>query len=138
MFHLWLIRRADISCSYKSLTAFFCFCITGWLGLEDGPSELHGRAICFLNNLWGTICDDSYDVYTGWPRTFCVDLGYKATDIAPYAKYTSIGIGTGNIAWKLGSCGRPYGLDKCIGSKTSCNHNKDVVVRCKGQRTLWP
>ena len=113
------------------------FPISDWLGLEDGPNELQGRAICFLNNLWGTICDVSFSVQH-WPETLCVDLGYRTALTAVHATSTSVGKGSGHIAWTMGGCTRPHGLKLCLNAQGTCNHNQDVVIRCTGNTPYWP
>ena len=97
--------------------------------MADGPNERRGRALAYLRGKWGTICDKDY-LLTGWPRTFCGDMGYKHLAAAPRARMAAEGVGTGHIAWQGPICPLLSNLKQCLGNKDSCTHYYDVVVEC--------
>ena len=97
-----------------------------------------GRVEVLYNGIWGTICDDNWDLLDA--DVVCRQLGYEGALLAP--KNAAFGQGTGQI-W----------LDdvQCVGDETSisqcnhggwgvhnCGHHEDAGVMCRpaGRATI--
>lgn len=104
--------------------------------LMGGNSPFQGRVEVYLNNAWGTICDDSWD--TTDARIVCRQLGFQEV----FAATTNARFGQG-----LG----PIHMDdtRCYGSETSildcqhrgigvhnCRHTEDAGVICLPESRL--
>ena len=102
------------------------------LRLVGGSRSWEGRVEVFHNNIWGTVCDDSWDIEDA--RVICRQLGYPDAVSSPWS--ARFGAGRGQI-W----------LDdvNCQGNETSivycghrgwginnCHHNEDASVVCYG------
>ena len=112
---------------------FFFLPLLG-LRLVGGSGSWEGRVEVYYNNIWGTICDDSWDIYDA--RVVCRQLGFFGAVSAPGS--ARFGAGSGQI-W----------LDDvaCLGSESSilycghngwgshnCGHSEDASVICLG---MW-
>ena len=124
-----LYRREKIT--EKNLTYQY-FSWTSGLRLVGGFGSWEGRVEVYYNNIWGTVCDDFWDISDA--RVVCRQLGYSGAVSAP--RNARFGAGTGQI-W----------LDDvtCRGSESSifycrhngwgihdCGHRKDASVICSG------
>ncbi|XP_041473168.1 deleted in malignant brain tumors 1 protein-like isoform X2 [Lytechinus variegatus] len=104
--------------------------------LVGGNSPFQGRVEVYLNNQWGTICDDSWD--TTDARIVCRQLGFK--EVFAATTNARFGQGTG-----------PIHMDdtRCYGSETSildcvnrgigvhnCRHSEDAGVICVPESRL--
>nr|XP_023406931.1 macrophage scavenger receptor types I and II isoform X2 [Loxodonta africana] len=94
----------------------------------SGPHE--GTVEIFHNGLWGTICDDHWEVRSG--QVVCRSLGYRG--ILTVHKAARFGQGTGPIWLNDIFCfGRESSIEDCKikewGART-CSHNEDAGVTC--------
>ena len=109
-----------ISCSVSVFT----------VRLVDGPTKYEGRVEVYYNGVWGTVCDDGWDLNDA--QVVCSELGLgKATAAIPNAFY---GLGSGWIwvddvdcvgtEWTIGNCShRGWGIQ-------NCHHWEDASVNC--------
>lgn len=86
----------------------------------EGSSQYEGRVEIFLDDRWGTVCDDSWDISDA--EVVCRELGFGSATVA--ATRAQFGVGTG-----------PIQLDNvdCDGNEESlldCNHNGVRVHNC--------
>ena len=101
-----------------------------YLRLADGNFKGEGRVEIFYNGIWGTICDDNWDMKDA--NVVCYELGFSKALSAP--KEARFGAGSG-----------PIWLDEvqCVGTESSlttcrhngwnihnCDHNEDASVIC--------
>ena len=103
-------------------------CIT--VRLVNGPTKFEGRVEVIHNGVWGTVCDNFWDLNDA--QVVCSELGYgKAVAARPRAFY---GLGSGQI-WldnvncagtegTIGNCShRGWGIE-------NCGHSEDASVNC--------
>ena len=106
------------------------------LRLVGGSGSWEGRVEVYHNNIWGTVCDDSWGINDA--RVVCRQLGFPGAVSAP--GFARFGAGSGRI-W----------LDDvaCVGSESSivycrhsgwgihnCAHSEDASVICSGGMLL--
>ncbi|XP_063951094.1 soluble scavenger receptor cysteine-rich domain-containing protein SSC5D-like isoform X2 [Lytechinus pictus] len=100
------------------------------LRLVDGETDNEGRLELFLNNEWGTVCDDEFDIDDG--EVACRQLGYPGVH-SVYGE-ASFGRGYGSIWLDDMQCsGTELTLTDClrgISDHHDCLHTEDVGVRC--------
>ena len=124
-------------------------CLEGDLRLVNGQSQFEGRVEICLNNVWGTVCDDSW--YSSDARVVCRQLGYGTESILHnlYMIYfivhifhvNSVAISFSNAYFGQGT--GPIHIDNvgCSGSESvlvqcnhltidNCVHAEDAGVRC--------
>ncbi|XP_054754314.2 deleted in malignant brain tumors 1 protein-like [Lytechinus pictus] len=102
----------------------------GDLRLVNGFTPNEGRVEIFHDGLWGTVCDDSWDVYDA--RVVCRQLGYSGDALAktgaPY------GQGSGPIYLDdVGCTGSESSLTYCSNrgwGVHNCGHSEDAGVYC--------
>ena len=54
-------------------------CTTGVVRLAGGTYTYQGRVEICINNTWGTVCDDDFDISDA--RVVCRQLGYSSGNI---------------------------------------------------------
>ena len=102
----------------------------GEIRLQDGPSQNAGRLHYFKNGKWGSVCDASFNIETGWPPVICQILGYDGCVKTVHAKDSPAGVARGHISLHNFGCGATSGI--CTKSEVKCTHKEDVYVECKG------
>ena len=112
---------------------FFCYSTATKVLLRlQGPFSANGngRVEVFYNGEWGTICDDSWDIYDAW--VVCRQLGYSnaARALSGY----EVPDGSGRIWLDEVNCrGRERNLTDCLHNvwgNHDCSHDKDAGVQC--------
>ena len=84
-----------------------------------------------MNNQWGTVCDDQWDIHDA--EVVCRQLGYNLTSYAYHGAH--FGQGTGPIWLDNVQCtGSETHLFNCTNSGDlgihNCGHHKDAGVEC--------
>ncbi|XP_071503079.1 MAM and LDL-receptor class A domain-containing protein 1-like [Diadema antillarum] len=95
-----------------------------------GAQSGEGRVEVFVNNQWGTVCDDNWDINDA--NVICKMLGYSSATSAPRMAY--FGQGNGPIWMDEVACsGSETDLNQCahngFGSH-DCSHSEDAGVFC--------
>uniref|UniRef100_A0A671FSS4 Soluble scavenger receptor cysteine-rich domain-containing protein SSC5D n=1 Tax=Rhinolophus ferrumequinum TaxID=59479 RepID=A0A671FSS4_RHIFE len=103
------------------------------LRLVAGPSRCSGRLEVWHAGLWGTVCDDSWDLRDS--AVVCRELGCGGAR-QPDPSVDRFGWGAGPI-WldDVGCVGTEASLSDCPAApwgKHNCAHNEDVGVTCTG------
>ncbi|KAJ8040920.1 Deleted in malignant brain tumors 1 protein [Holothuria leucospilota] len=98
--------------------------------LVGGSAPTEGRVEVFINNRWGTICDDSWDMNDA--AVVCRQLGYQGAIFA--AQRARYGQGTGDILLDDVRCiGNEPDITACphngVGTH-NCGHHEDAGVAC--------
>ncbi|XP_072047055.1 uncharacterized protein [Amphiura filiformis] len=105
--------------------------------LVGGSNSNEGRVEVFYNNVWGTVCDDSWD--NDDAMVVCRQLGFPSGD-AQAVSDAQFGEGTGEIWLDDVDCsGSENSLGKCwhIGwGNHNCGHYEDAGVICPGKVRL--
>ena len=135
-------------------TSFTAPCTSGQLRLAGGNSTNEGRVEICMNNVWGTVCDDSWG--NADATVACRQLGYSTqgqckgpcfktvwvtikqpwpTDAVAFSS-SHFGTGTGPIHLDDVDCsGSENNLTECLhSSNVNCTngHSEDAGVRCQG------
>ena len=99
--------------------------------LLNGSSPAEGRVEVYQKGIWGTICDNSWDLNDG--RVVCRMLGYSdALNTSCCSRY---GQGRGSILLSGLRCtGSESSVFHCEHQRTiqSCNHLNEAGVKCSG------
>lgn len=88
----------------------------------------------FYSGLWGTVCDDSWDIYDA--HVVCRQLGF--TQASTYRNNAYYGQGSGHIWLTSVACNAlDDRLENCSHSgwddgSTNCSHSEDAGVACSG------
>ena len=110
---------ASVRCSYSSSTIRLM-----------GGGRNYGRVEIYDHGVWGTVCDDSWDMTDA--NVACRELGYSGATSAPQS--AAYGQGTGNILRDHIDCqGSETSLLNCPADKVvpgHCSHAEDSGVVC--------
>uniref|UniRef100_A0A673KPI7 Soluble scavenger receptor cysteine-rich domain-containing protein SSC5D n=1 Tax=Sinocyclocheilus rhinocerous TaxID=307959 RepID=A0A673KPI7_9TELE len=115
-----------IQCSSKFFDKFARFLLI----LSGGEGRCSGRLEVYHNAVWGSVCDDQWDISDA--QVVCRQLGCGA---ALRADGNSVfGAGSGPVWMSYVVCTGSESTLKNCGStgwgKSSCDHSKDAGVRC--------
>ena len=104
-------------------------------GVQKGTKYVRGFVELLHNNVWGTICDDYFNVNNKGATVVCKMLGYRAGEVFRKSKRRKTSVTRVSKIW----------LDdvKCNGSEKdirqcshrawgshNCRHNEDIEVKC--------
>ena len=100
--------------------------------LIGGANDTEGRVEVYYNKLWGTICDDDWDIQDA--RVVCRQLGYAVAISAPLR--AAYGQGSGTIWLDNMECkGDENSIAECLHGGwgvENCHHGEDASVICTG------
>ena len=102
------------------------------LRLANGNRKSEGRVEIFYYGIWGTVCNDFWDLRDA--IVVCRQLGYSSALTAKGK--ASFGTGTGQIWLDNVEClGNERSIDMCPRKKwgdNDCGHHEDASVVCTG------
>ncbi|XP_071823777.1 scavenger receptor cysteine-rich type 1 protein M130-like isoform X3 [Apostichopus japonicus] len=130
-----------------TLSCWLCYSkVIQSIRLTGGPTENVGRVEVLVNGIWGTVCDDSWDIIDA--TVVCRQLGYpgavRARSSALFGEGSGEGYGEGsgggsgegsvmiwldNVACKKSSVSLQDCLKNDIGD-INCDHGEDAAVEC--------
>ena len=99
--------------------------------IVNGPTTYEGRVEIYHNGVWGTICDNGWDLNDA--QVVCTELGLGNATAAIYRAF--YGRGSGPI-WldNLNCVGTELTIANCShrgwGIIRSCSHYEDAGVKC--------
>ena len=99
--------------------------------LVGGQKTGEGRVEIYHNGVWGTVCDDDWDIEDA--RVVCRELGYS--DALSALQTAHFGQGNGNIWLDNVQClGHESSLESCSHNEWgdhNCQHSEDASVICR-------
>ena len=101
--------------------------------LVNGSGPHEGRVEVHHNGVWGTVCDDGWEIEDA--RVVCRELGFPGATTSHVGAF--FGQGNGTIWLDDVRCrGAETSLSSCShrswGSLGSCSHSEDAGVVCEG------
>ena len=100
----------------------------------NGADSSEGRVEVFLSEMWGTVCDDAWDLRDA--SVVCRQLGFPLAKEA--VSHAAFGPGVHPILLDYVGCGGDeHTLMDCSHSgigKSRCDHTEDAGVRCGALR----
>ena len=103
----------------------------GAIRLASGRDSSEGRVEIFHDGLWGTVCDDGWDLDDA--TVVCQQLGFPSAEVAVLFG-TTFGAGTGPIWLDEVDCtGSETNLTQCSHNgfgNEDCGHSEDAGVQC--------
>ena len=121
---------------HQCVLCLFCAFVTGPdIQLVGGSGPHEGRVEVYHNGVWGTVCDDDWDLQDATVVCRQLAMGYiNATAAVGPARFSS---GSGPILFSEVACvGNESTITECDHHSTgghNCSHNQDVGVVCEGQ-----
>ena len=98
--------------------------------LVGGSSNLEGRVEVMYSGVWGTVCDDFWDINDA--QVICRQLGF--INVLQATSSASFGQGTGTIWLDNVQCrGNETRIENCPNSgwgEHNCAHSEDAGVVC--------
>lgn len=96
--------------------------------LSDGTSQNSGRLEVRFKNIWGTVCNEGFDIHDA--DVACRMLGYVG------AENVMTGKPGDGITWlsNVECDGSEESIEKCDHSgwgQAMCSHDQDVVIDCR-------
>ncbi|XP_039365629.1 soluble scavenger receptor cysteine-rich domain-containing protein SSC5D-like [Mauremys reevesii] len=127
----WSLSWEEDYCNHGGDAGVVCSEVAQ-LQLVNGPSRCAGRVEVFHNQLWGTVCDDSWDMTDA--GVVCRQLGCGMALSAPGGAH--FGQGSDPI-WldEVNCAGTEAALADCEARPSRenyCNHGEDAGVVCSG------
>eukprot|EP00058_Branchiostoma_floridae_P001455 XP_002586943.1 hypothetical protein BRAFLDRAFT_244336 [Branchiostoma floridae] len=114
------------------IICFFLFIAKGRTVRLQGGNSTYGRVEVFHDGVWGTVCDDQFDMDDG--KVVCRQLGLSGV-VEVYHQAT-FGEGTGPIWLDNVDCkGDELRIESCGHNGwnvTDCKHEEDAGVACQG------
>ena len=98
--------------------------------LTGGSERGEGRVELFYNGIWGTVCDDAWDLRDA--EVVCRQLGFPGANSAPQRAHFGQGIGQ---IWldNVNCAGYEASIKNCQHSgwgMHNCGHSEDASVIC--------
>ncbi|XP_052770926.1 galectin-3-binding protein-like [Mya arenaria] len=99
--------------------------------LADGNSVLDGRVERRINGVWGTVCNNVFDIKDAQVICTMLSGNLTALQVIRDGRY---GQGQGPIFYdRLGCSGTELSIDDCYSiTGEQCLHNQDVAIVCSG------
>uniref|UniRef100_A0A8C5QL65 SRCR domain-containing protein n=1 Tax=Leptobrachium leishanense TaxID=445787 RepID=A0A8C5QL65_9ANUR len=124
------------SCMYTEIAQIKCK-NKDRLRLIGGQNNCSGRVEIFYQGVWGTVCDDSWDMNDA--EVVCRQLGCGSAQAA--VGEAMFGYGKGPIWMDEVNCkGNEEALHDCSSlpwNTSDCRHKEDAGVSCKGKFYSW-
>lgn len=106
--------------------------------LVGGPGRCSGRVEVLVQDTWGTVCDDFWDLAEA--AVVCRQLECGQAVVAPTGAH--FGVGSGKIVLDNMQCvGSKSHLEQCMhGGEAghNCGHQEDASVICTGEWLASP